>query len=57
MPPRRGRPKKGERRIDAAIDHFAAMGYAARDVRAIVNGLLKVLPFFSLCSLFFTAFA
>ncbi|KAK3129295.1 hypothetical protein QOZ80_6BG0476580 [Eleusine coracana subsp. coracana] len=38
MPPR---PKKGDRRIDAAIDHFAPMGFAARDVRAIVNGLLK----------------
>jgi hypothetical protein len=40
----RGRPRKGGRQIDAAIDHFGAMGYAAWDVRAIVNQLLEV-PF------------
>uniref|UniRef100_A0A0A8YL49 WIYLD domain-containing protein n=1 Tax=Arundo donax TaxID=35708 RepID=A0A0A8YL49_ARUDO len=39
MPPRR---RKGDRRIDAAIDHFGAMGYAARDVRSAVKELLKV---------------
>jgi hypothetical protein len=44
MPPK-GRPRKGDRRIDAAIDHFGAMGYAARDVRSIVDDLLKVSPF------------
>ncbi|CAL5065407.1 unnamed protein product [Urochloa decumbens] len=42
MPARRGRPRKGERRIDAAIDHFAAMGYAERDVRDAVASLLEV---------------
>ncbi|TVU10784.1 hypothetical protein EJB05_44332 [Eragrostis curvula] len=39
--PRRG-PKKGDRRIDAALDHFAGMGYDAREVRAIVQRLLKL---------------
>lgn len=43
MPARRGRPKKGDRRIDAAIDHFAAMGYNARDIRAVVAELLEVI--------------
>ncbi|WVZ62942.1 hypothetical protein U9M48_012630 [Paspalum notatum var. saurae] len=42
MPPRRGRPRAGDRRIDAAIDHFGAMGYPARAVRAVVVELLKV---------------
>ncbi|CAN6317558.1 unnamed protein product [Urochloa humidicola] len=42
MPARRGRPRKGDRRIDAAIDHFTAMGYAARDVRDAVASLLEV---------------
>uniref|UniRef100_A0A0A9GB33 WIYLD domain-containing protein n=1 Tax=Arundo donax TaxID=35708 RepID=A0A0A9GB33_ARUDO len=41
MPARRGRPKKGDRRIDAAIDHFTAMGYPARDVREVVADLLE----------------
>jgi hypothetical protein len=47
--PWRGRSRKGGRRIDAAIDHFGAMGYAARDGRAIVNQLLEIPPllFFS----------
>ncbi|CAD6218832.1 unnamed protein product [Miscanthus lutarioriparius] len=40
MPVRR--PRKGDRRIDAAIDHFAAMGYAAHKVRSVVGGLVKV---------------
>jgi hypothetical protein len=43
MPARRGRPRKGDRRIDAAIDHFTVMGYAARDVKAVVTDLLKVI--------------
>ncbi|KAF2915116.1 hypothetical protein DAI22_09g006800 [Oryza sativa Japonica Group] len=38
----RQRPKKGERRIDAAIDHFTPMGYATADVRAVVKELLQV---------------
>ncbi|CAN6195261.1 unnamed protein product [Urochloa humidicola] len=42
MPARRGRPRKGDRRIDAAIDHFTAMGYAARDVHDAVASLLEV---------------
>jgi hypothetical protein len=40
-----GRLRKGGRRIDVAIDHFGAMCYATRDVRAIVNQLLEVPPF------------
>jgi hypothetical protein len=43
---RRGRPRKGGRWIDAAINHFGAMGYVVRDIRAIVNQLLEVPPFF-----------
>lgn len=43
MPARRGRARKGDRRIDAAIDHFTVMGYAARDVRAVVAHLLEVI--------------
>ncbi|KAL6596909.1 hypothetical protein ACP70R_047043 [Stipagrostis hirtigluma subsp. patula] len=39
--PRRGRPKKRDRRIDAAIDHFAAMGYAERDVTTVIAELLE----------------
>lgn len=42
MPPPEGPPRKGDGRIDAAIDHFAAMGYAASDVRSAVEALLKV---------------
>lgn len=42
MAPKRGRARKGDRRIDAAIDHFAPMGYTARQVRTAVNALLKV---------------
>jgi hypothetical protein len=43
MPTRRGRTRKGERRIDAAIDHFVVMGYDARDISAVVADLLKVI--------------
>lgn len=43
MPARRGRTRKGERRIDAAIDHFVVMGYDARDISAVVADLLKVI--------------
>ncbi|OEL38630.1 hypothetical protein BAE44_0000351 [Dichanthelium oligosanthes] len=42
MPAQRGRTRKGDRRIDAAIDRFTAMGYAARDIRDAVADLLKV---------------
>ncbi|KAM0911369.1 hypothetical protein ACQ4PT_013527 [Festuca glaucescens] len=35
------RPKSGDRRIDAAIDHFVPMGFKKIDVRNIVNSLLK----------------
>jgi hypothetical protein len=42
-----GWPRKGGWRIDAAINHFGAMGYIARGIRAIVNQLLEVpLSFF-----------
>lgn len=30
--------------MDAAIDHFAIMGYRSADVRSVVNKLLKVCP-------------
>ena len=36
-------PRKGDRRFDAAIDHFTAMGYAAHKVRSVVGGLVKVI--------------
>uniref|UniRef100_A0A0D9XBB5 WIYLD domain-containing protein n=1 Tax=Leersia perrieri TaxID=77586 RepID=A0A0D9XBB5_9ORYZ len=36
----RQRPKRGERRIDAAIDHFTPMGYSSADIRAVVKQLL-----------------
>ncbi|KAM0918021.1 hypothetical protein ACQ4PT_009385 [Festuca glaucescens] len=35
------RPKSGDRRIDAAIDHFVPMGFKKVDIRNIVNSLLK----------------
>jgi hypothetical protein len=41
-PPPEGPPGKGDGRIDAAVDHFIAMGYAARDVRNVVEALLTV---------------
>lgn len=34
------RPRKGDRRIDAAIDHFTQMGYAKADIRSIIKKLL-----------------
>jgi hypothetical protein len=34
--------KSGDRRIDAAIDHFVPMGFKKVDIRNIVNSLLKV---------------
>ncbi|KAF8703391.1 hypothetical protein HU200_032192 [Digitaria exilis] len=43
MPPRRGRPRKGDRRIDAAIDRFKPMGYAECDIRGAVTELLKAI--------------
>ncbi|KAF8715017.1 hypothetical protein HU200_027563 [Digitaria exilis] len=42
MPARRGRPRKGDRRIDAAIDRFKPMGYAECDIRGAVTELLKL---------------
>ncbi|KAG2642194.1 uncharacterized protein LOC120672603 isoform X4 [Panicum virgatum] len=41
-PPPEGPPGKGDGRIDAAVDYFIAMGYAARDVRNVVEALLTV---------------
>ncbi|CAN6203925.1 unnamed protein product [Urochloa humidicola] len=38
-PPPEG--EKGDGRIDAAVDHFVAMGFAARDVRSAVEALLQ----------------
>ncbi|CAL5065393.1 unnamed protein product [Urochloa decumbens] len=35
MPPPEG--EKGDARIDAAVDHFVAMGFAARDVEALLK--------------------
>ncbi|KAK1648580.1 hypothetical protein QYE76_066385 [Lolium multiflorum] len=35
------RQKTGDRRIDAAIDHFVPMGFKKVDIRNIVNSLLK----------------
>ncbi|CAN6172049.1 unnamed protein product [Urochloa humidicola] len=40
MPPPEG---EGDGRIDAAVEHFVAMGFAARDVRSAVEALLKEL--------------
>ncbi|KAF0914550.1 hypothetical protein E2562_030356 [Oryza meyeriana var. granulata] len=37
----RQRPRRGDRRIDAAIDHFIPMGYATADIRAVIKKLLK----------------
>ncbi|TVU10794.1 hypothetical protein EJB05_44343 [Eragrostis curvula] len=34
-------PRKGNRHIDATIDHFRGMGYAVRDVCRTVATLLK----------------
>ncbi|CAN6217003.1 unnamed protein product [Urochloa humidicola] len=38
MPPPEG---EGDGRIDAAVEHFVAMGFAARDVRSAVEALLQ----------------
>jgi hypothetical protein len=38
----RPRPKRGERRIDAAIDHLAQYGFAKPQIRKIINELLQV---------------
>ncbi|CAN6195267.1 unnamed protein product [Urochloa humidicola] len=38
MPPPDG---EGDGRIDAAVEHFVAMGFAARDVRSAVEALLQ----------------
>ncbi|XBI13424.1 hypothetical protein VPH35_140156 [Triticum aestivum] len=37
----RRRPRGGTQRMDAAIDHFAIMGYRKADVRSVVNRLLR----------------
>ncbi|CAM0144602.1 unnamed protein product [Urochloa decumbens] len=37
-----GRPKKGERRIDAAIDHLAQLGFPKPRIRKTIDDLLKV---------------
>ncbi|XP_051206427.1 uncharacterized protein [Lolium perenne] len=36
-----GQKKTGQGRMDAAIDHFAQMGYNKADVRKVVNNLIK----------------
>ncbi|EMS48384.1 hypothetical protein TRIUR3_21735 [Triticum urartu] len=42
---RKGEGSGGEgKRMDAAIDHFAIMGYRKADVRSVVNRLLRVGP-------------
>ncbi|XP_066325510.1 uncharacterized protein [Miscanthus floridulus] len=38
----RPRPKRGERRIDAAIDHLAQYGFAKPQIRKIINNLLQL---------------
>ncbi|KAG0548584.1 hypothetical protein BDA96_01G178900 [Sorghum bicolor] len=38
----RPRPKRGERRIDAAIDHLAQYGFAKPQIRKIINELLQL---------------
>ncbi|OEL22831.1 hypothetical protein BAE44_0016150 [Dichanthelium oligosanthes] len=35
------RPRRGERRIDAAIDHLAQYGFPKLQIRKIINGLLQ----------------
>jgi hypothetical protein len=39
---RRPRPERGERRIDAAIDHLAQYGFAKPQIRKVINDLLQV---------------
>ncbi|ONM06935.1 hypothetical protein ZEAMMB73_Zm00001d033190 [Zea mays] len=38
---RRPRPERGERRIDAAIDHLAQYGFAKPQIRKVINDLLQ----------------
>jgi hypothetical protein len=38
----RPRPKRGERRIDAAIDHLAEYGFPKPRIRKIIKNLLQV---------------
>ncbi|KAG2642206.1 hypothetical protein PVAP13_2KG262000 [Panicum virgatum] len=38
----RPRPKRGERRIDAAIDHLAQYGFRRPQIRKIINNLLQL---------------
>ncbi|TVU10793.1 hypothetical protein EJB05_44342 [Eragrostis curvula] len=42
MAPGQGRRRRGDRRIDAAIDHFKDKGYEVRIIRSAVAALLKV---------------
>jgi hypothetical protein len=51
-----GQKKTGQGRMDAAIDHFAQMGYNKADVRKVVNNLIKV-RLFSFSLLFLLRFA
>ncbi|PUZ70017.1 hypothetical protein GQ55_2G185500 [Panicum hallii var. hallii] len=37
----RPRPRRGERRIDAAIDHLAQYGFPRPQIRKIINNLLQ----------------
>ena len=39
---RRPRPKRGERRIDAATDHLAQYGFAKPQIRNVIHDLLQV---------------
>ncbi|ONM06939.1 uncharacterized protein [Zea mays] len=39
---RRPRPERGERRIDAAIDHLAQYGFAKPQIRKVINDLLQL---------------
>ncbi|PUZ70016.1 hypothetical protein GQ55_2G185500 [Panicum hallii var. hallii] len=38
----RPRPRRGERRIDAAIDHLAQYGFPRPQIRKIINNLLQL---------------
>nr|CAB3456629.1 unnamed protein product [Digitaria exilis] len=37
-----GRPRRGERRIDAAMDHLAAYGFPKPQIRKVINDLLQL---------------
>ncbi|KAL6596901.1 hypothetical protein ACP70R_047035 [Stipagrostis hirtigluma subsp. patula] len=37
----RARPKRGERRIDAAIDHLVGYGFPRTHIRKTLNNLLQ----------------